>query len=193
MEASSSTTPTILLGFTATRIGNEEVSVVFNQSLSKLVLGALVDVLCVVCDNRLGDCCTDSVNLCCDTTPLYTDTDVQTGELVLANNKDGLENLQAEGFWLNILDGLSIDLDKTPTLLGKGNSGCRLFPVRCNEVEETKTKRDLRKRFMTKSKSPSPQQLFEPYKETHDAVALDFQNYQDAVCKSANGVARCCL
>jgi len=145
----------------------------------------------VVGNDRLGDGGPDGVDLCSDTSTFDTDTDVQVGELVLSQDQDRFEDLKAHALRLDVLDRLSIDLDETPALLGKGNSGCRLFPVRCDVRRQKRNK--LRKRFMTKSivtESPSPQQRFEPYKGTDDAVTLVFPHYH-VISKSAIGLARC--
>ena len=83
----------------------------------------------MVGDNRLGNCCANSVDLCCDTSPLHSNADVQTGEFVLTDNEDRLEDFQAKRFRFNIFNGLPIDLDQTTTLLGKSDSGSRLLPV----------------------------------------------------------------
>jgi hypothetical protein len=83
----------------------------------------------MVCDDRLGNGGPDSVNLGRDTTPLDPDADIQVGELVLAKDEDRLEDLQTHDLRLDVLNGLPIDLDKTPPLLGKGNSRGCLFPV----------------------------------------------------------------
>jgi hypothetical protein len=53
----------------------------------------LVDVLLVVGDNGLGDGLTDGVDLGGVTTTGDTDTDVDTGELVNADDQEGLVDL----------------------------------------------------------------------------------------------------
>ena len=130
MESSTGTASSVLLGFTTTRIRYQKISVVFNQSLSQFILGALVNILGVVSNDGLGNSSSDGVDLSGDTSTLDSDADIEVGELVLSNDQDRLENLQAKSFWLNILNRLSIDLDKTPTLLGKSNGGGGLFPER---------------------------------------------------------------
>lgn len=56
----------------------------------------LVNVLLVVGDEGLGDGLADGVNLGGVTTTGDTDTDVDTGELVSADDEDGLVGLCAE-------------------------------------------------------------------------------------------------
>jgi hypothetical protein len=107
-----------------------------HQHLSQIVLGFFVHILGVVSDDRLGNGSTDCVDLCSDTSTLDSDADIQGREFVLTDDQNRLENLQAKDFGLNILDGLSIDLDEPPALLSKGNSGSRLLP----EVETNKSK-----------------------------------------------------
>lgn len=53
----------------------------------------LVNVLLVVGDDRLGDGLTDGVDLGSVTTTGDTDADVDTGELVLADDQEGLVDL----------------------------------------------------------------------------------------------------
>jgi len=68
--------------------------------------------------------------LCSHTSSLNSDTDVKVGELVLSKDKNGLESLQTKAFWLNVLNGLTIDLNKTTALLGESASSGGLFPER---------------------------------------------------------------
>lgn len=53
----------------------------------------LIDVLLVVGDDGLGDSLTDGVDLGSVTTTGDTDADVDTGELVLADDQEGLVDL----------------------------------------------------------------------------------------------------
>ena len=53
----------------------------------------LIDVLLVVGDDGLGDRLTDGVDLGSVTTTGDTDADVDTGELVLADDQEGLVDL----------------------------------------------------------------------------------------------------
>lgn len=53
----------------------------------------LVNVLLVVGDDGLGDSLTDGVDLGSVTTTGDTDADVDTGELVLADDQEGLVDL----------------------------------------------------------------------------------------------------
>ena len=76
------------LGLSPTVIGNEEGTVILDQSTLELVLGVLVDVLLVVGDDRLGDSLTDSINLRSLTTTRDTDTDIDTSELVGSNDQE---------------------------------------------------------------------------------------------------------
>lgn len=66
--------------------------------------------------------------MCSETSSLNSDTNVEVGELVLSQDEDGFEGLQTEAFWLNVLNGLTIDFDETTALLGESTGGCRLFP-----------------------------------------------------------------
>jgi hypothetical protein len=130
LETRTGTTSTVLLGFAPTRVAHQHVSVVLNQDLSQFVLGLLIHVLGVVGNDTLGNSRANSVNLSGDTSTLDTDADIEVAELFLSNNQDGLEDLQAKGLGLDVLNGLTIDLDQATTLLGKSHCGRSLFPER---------------------------------------------------------------
>lgn len=76
-----------------------------------LVFGAFVNILGVVSNYGLGNCGTDSIDLSCDTSTLYADTDVQVGELVLTQDKNRFEGLKTKRFRLNVLNWLTIHLN----------------------------------------------------------------------------------
>lgn len=82
----------------------------------------------MVGDDGLGNGRSDSVDLCGDTSTLYSDADIEVGELVLSDDKNRLENLQSHDLGLDVLNRLSINLDETPSLFSEGDSGGRLFP-----------------------------------------------------------------
>lgn len=85
----------------------------------------LIDELLVVGDQGLGDCLSDSVDLGSVTTTGDTDTDVEAGELVEADNEQGLVDLGSENGRLNELERAAVDLDQTLSGLGVGDS-CRI-------------------------------------------------------------------
>lgn len=64
-----------------------------HQRLLKLVLRVLVNVLLVVGDNRLGYCLSDSVDLRSVTTTSNSNSDVNVGELVKADDEEGFVDL----------------------------------------------------------------------------------------------------
>jgi hypothetical protein len=97
--------------------------------LFQLILGALIDILGVVGNDGLGNGSSDSVDLSSNTSTLDSDADIQIRELVLTQDQDGFKDLQTKDFGLDVLNGLSIDLDESPTLLGECNSGCCLLPI----------------------------------------------------------------
>lgn len=141
----ASTRSTELLGFRATVVGDKQGAVVLHKSLLELVLGVLVNVLLVVGDDGLGDGLADGVDLRGVATTGDADTDVNTGELVSADDQDGLVDLllldflfppfpfilvdscagicvsylEAEDLRLDQREGLAVDLNKTLALLLK--------------------------------------------------------------------------
>lgn len=90
----------------------------------------------MVGNDRLGNGGTNGIDLCRDTSTLDSDTDIESREFVLSNNQDRLENLQTKDLGLDVLNWLSIDLDQSPALLSKGNSGSRLLPERNKRNKE---------------------------------------------------------
>jgi hypothetical protein len=129
LEPGPGTPPSVLLGFAPTGVTDEEGPVVLQQGLPHLELGRLVDVLGVVGNDRLGDGGPDGVDLGRDPPPLHPDADVEVGELVLSQDEDGFEDLQPHDLRLDVLDGLPVDLDEAPALLGEGDGRGRLLPV----------------------------------------------------------------
>jgi hypothetical protein len=93
LVAGTGTWTTELLGLGASRVGNEECTVVLDESLLELVLGVLIDELLVVGDDGLGDGLANGIDLGDVTTTGDADTDVDTGELVEANNQERLVDL----------------------------------------------------------------------------------------------------
>ena len=128
LEARAGTLTTELLGLTSSVVGDEEGSVELDEGLLEEVLGVLVDELLVVGDQGLGDGLSDGVDLRGVTTAGDADADVDVGELVEANNQEGLVDL-----WVkisaccsisksSILRQVSIPLVQTPwseILLGR--------------------------------------------------------------------------
>lgn len=121
------TATTELLGLGPTVISDQEGAVVLDEGLLELVLGVLVDVLLVVGDNGLGDGLTDGVDLGGVTTTGDADADVDTGELVSADDQEGLVDLEAQDLRLDQREGLAVDLDEALALLAVGDSGGRLL------------------------------------------------------------------
>lgn len=114
-----------LLGLATSVVGNKEGTVVRDEELLDVVLAVLIDELLVVGDNGLGDGLTDGVDLRSVSTTGDADTDVDTGELLEADDEERLVDLEAEDLRLHEVKGLAIDLEETATGLAVGNrSGC---------------------------------------------------------------------
>ena len=93
LESGAGTGTAELLGLGSSGVGDEEGAVEVDEGSLQLVLGVLVDVLLVVGDDGLGDGLADGVDLGSVTTTGDTDTDVEAGELVEANDQQGLVDL----------------------------------------------------------------------------------------------------
>jgi hypothetical protein len=127
LEARTGTRTTELLGLAATVVGDEEGTVELDEGLLEQVLGVLVDVLLVVGDEGLGDGLTNGVDLGGVATTGDADADVQVGELVEADNEEGLVDLEAQDLGLNELQRAAVDLDQALTSLGLGDGSGRLL------------------------------------------------------------------
>ena len=93
LEARTGAGTTELLGLAAAVVGNEEGAVELDEGLLEQVLGVLVDELLVVGDEGLGNSLADGVDLRGVTTTGDADADVEVGELVKADNEEGLVDL----------------------------------------------------------------------------------------------------
>ena len=96
LEPGAGATTTELLGLAATVVGDEEGAVVLGQGGLEGVLAVLVDVLLVVGDQGLGDGLADGVDLGSVATAADADADVDLGELVDADDEEGLVDLFIE-------------------------------------------------------------------------------------------------
>lgn len=133
LETSTSTASSVFLWFTSTWVTNKKVTVVVQQSLSQLVLAALINVLCVVSNNCLSDSSTDSVDLCSLSSSLNANTNIEVSELLLSKDKNWLESLKTKGLRLDKLNWLSVYLDKSTSLLCESTRSSGLFPKRKKE------------------------------------------------------------
>lgn len=84
------------LWLSAAWIGDEEGTVVGDKGSLKLVLCVLIDELLVVGDEGLSDSLTDGVDLGSVTTTGNANADVNTSELVEADNQERLIKLLAK-------------------------------------------------------------------------------------------------
>jgi hypothetical protein len=129
LETRTGRSSSVLFRFTPTRIADQHVTIIIDQSLTQFILGLFVHVFPIVRHDGSGNRRPDGVRLRNDTTTLDADADIQIGEFVLANNQHRFVHLQPHDFGFDVFDGLAIDFDQTAALLGKGNRCGRLFPV----------------------------------------------------------------
>lgn len=120
LPASTGTRTTELLGLHASRVCDQECSVIRNQLLLQLHRAERIDVFCVVCYDRLCNCLTDGIDLGSVSTTLDADTDVEDLERVFAGNEDGLVDLEAQDLRLHELYGGAVNTDKATALFGMG-------------------------------------------------------------------------
>ena len=127
LEAGSGTGTTELLGLAAAVVGDKQGTVELDEGLLEHVLGVLVDVLLVVGDQGLGNSLTDGVDLGGVTTARDADADIDVGELVEADNEEGLVDLEAQDLGLNQAQGTTVDLNQTTASLAVGDGSSRLL------------------------------------------------------------------
>lgn len=123
LEARAGTLTTELLGLASAVVGNEEGSVELDKSLLEEVLGVLIDKLLVVGDQGLGNGLSDGIDLAGMPSAAYAAADVYVGELVKANNKKRLVDLEAQDLGLDERERSSVDLDETAASLAVSNGG----------------------------------------------------------------------
>ena len=117
----TSTGTTELLRLAAARISDKEGSIVGDKLLLDLSLGGLVNELLEVGNDALADGLSDGVDLRDIATTADANTDVNALEDVLAEDEDGLEDLEAKELRLNELNGAPVDADHALALLTDGN------------------------------------------------------------------------
>ena len=122
LVACTRTRPAKLLGLAATRVRNKKSAVVRKKDVLDLLLGGLVDELLIVSDDALADGLTDGVDLRDITTTTDADADVDVREALLAEQEDGLKDLEAEDLGLHKLDGRAVHVDHALALLARGDS-----------------------------------------------------------------------
>lgn len=88
----------------------------------------LVDVLLVVCDNSLGECLSDGVDLGNVTSSSDSDSDIEMLESLEAEEQDGLEYLSSEGLRLKQLDRRAIDPKHSLSVPNRGDCDRVLLP-----------------------------------------------------------------
>ena len=94
LEPGTGTGTAKLLGLAAAVVGDEEGAVELDEGLLEHVLGVLVDELLVVGDEGLGNGLADGVDLGGVATAGDAHADVEVGELVEADDEEGLVDLE---------------------------------------------------------------------------------------------------
>ena len=111
-----------LLGLASSRVSDDQRSVVSHEGVSDLLLGGLIDELLVVSQQTLGDGLSDGVDLRGVTTASDSNSHVNLGEVLLSQQKDGLEGLNTESGRIQVVQGDTVDSDHTNTGLNQSNS-----------------------------------------------------------------------
>lgn len=113
---------TELLRLHAPWVGDQQCSVIGNQSLLQAQCLRSVLILGIEGNKSLGDSLADSVNLGNLTTTAHTDANINAGEGSFAHNEYGFEDLVTEGMGLDKAHWGTIDFNETTALSGVGDS-----------------------------------------------------------------------
>merc|ERR1719205_477431 len=116
-----------LLGLVPPGVSNQQGPVKLHKNVLDLLLGLLINVLLVVCNQGLGQGLPDGIHLAGVSATLDADPDVNIGEPVLAQEKDGLLELEAQGLRLDELQGTTVHLDQSLSALAVSHSSGRLL------------------------------------------------------------------
>merc|ERR1719378_100231 len=116
-----------LLGLVPPGVGNQQRPVELHKDILDLLLGLLVNVLLVVSNQGLGQSLSDGINLASVAATLDADPDVNIGKPVLAQEQDGLLQLEAQGLGLDKLQRATIHLDQSLSTLAISHSSGRLL------------------------------------------------------------------
>ena len=127
LESSSSTFTTEFLWFTSSGIWNDKTLIILQKSFLQLSFGALVVVLLVVCDHRLGNSHSNRHNLVHGTSTLDSNSNAQIFESVFSEEENWLIDLSSHWFWFNKLKWFTIDSDNSNAFLAKSNCSCILL------------------------------------------------------------------
>lgn len=101
LESGTSTFTTEFLWFWSSAVGNQQSSVVGCESLLQLVLGLFIHIFLVVSDKALSNGLSNGVHLRDVATTRNSNSDVDVGELVQADQQQGLVDLESQDLWLN--------------------------------------------------------------------------------------------
>lgn len=127
LAASTGTVTTELLRLCSPGVRDQERPVVGNELLLELERARRIEVLGIVRNDRLRDRLADGVDLRGVSTTLHAEADVDSRERILAGNKNGLIDLEAQDLGPEEADGRAVDVDEPAALLGVRNSSCGLL------------------------------------------------------------------
>jgi len=117
LEARARTTTARLLRLHATRVRDEQGSVVRQQKILNLLLGSFVDILLVVRDEALGHRLSHGIHLGHVSTTLHANADVHVRESLLAEQENGFNRLESESVRLDEVDRDTIEANQALTAL----------------------------------------------------------------------------
>ena len=132
LPAGTGTVTTELLRLCSPGVGDEEGPVVRDELLLELERACCVKVLGVVRNDRLRDRLSNGVHLRSVSTTLHAKTNVNGGEGLLASDKDGFIDLEAQKLGLEQGNGGAVDVNETATLLRVRNRSCGLI---CDTIQ----------------------------------------------------------
>ncbi len=121
MFLGSGTSTSDVLGLSLSKVGNEERSVILEESLLDLSLTGLVFIFLVIGNKGSAKSNSDSVDLRDVTTSSDSDSDVDIGKGLFSEQENWFEDLISQGGRLNQRQWLAVDSDGAISLGAVGN------------------------------------------------------------------------
>merc|ERR1712228_763855 len=121
---------TELLGLVPPGVRYEQGTIVRDENVFNFLLGCFVDVLLVIGDERLGDGLSNRINLGDVTSAVDSNANVDGGESILAEQKDGLFQLLSQRPGLDEVERPSVDFNESVAALAVGHRRRRLLAAK---------------------------------------------------------------
>merc|ERR1719350_2213952 len=128
LETSTSRAATKFFWFATPWVCHDEGPVICHEDIFDLFLRCLINVFLIVCNDSFRNSLTQCIDLGGITSTLDAKPNINLGATILAEQQQGLIDLDAEDVWLQSVDGAAIDTNKPTSSANQRNSNCRLLP-----------------------------------------------------------------